>query len=238
VAAGTKTVRLKVAYKTPAALLSELTRSVGRGGVAIESRRALPVGTRFVFELIAQGIGESVEVYGEVLTVKPAPKNRWLLEIRYEAPTERKGIDVLIQRIFDAQKNEAKRKHARIPLHLTAIEDDASAASFVLKDISRGGLCLEIEAQALPRNIRVGVPFLLELGLSIGPLILHGEIVWVFSPPQERARWLNPSIGVSFGKLRADTTDRLERILALRGLPPPPWRARVSFGLKAVERMP
>jgi hypothetical protein len=233
-----KPVRLKVAYKTPSALLSELTRSVGRGGVAIESRRSLPVGTRFVFELIAQGLGESIEVYGEVLTVKPAPKNRFLLEIRYEAPTERKGIDALIQRIFDAQKNEKKRKHPRIPLHLNAKEEAPEGASFVLKDISRGGLCLEVEGAGLPRHVRVSVPFLLELTLSSGPLALYGETVWVFTPPKERQRWLNPSIGVKFGKLRPDTVERLERILSLRGLPPPPWKARVSFGLQAVERMP
>ena len=47
-------MRLKVSYKTPEALLSEFTRSVGRGGVTIESKKSLPVGTRFVFELHAQ----------------------------------------------------------------------------------------------------------------------------------------------------------------------------------------
>lgn len=231
-------VRLKVAYKTPSGLLAELTRSVGRGGVAIESRRSLPVGTRFVFELHATGIGESIEVYGEVISVKPAPDNRWLLEIKYEAPTDRKGIDVVIQRIFEAQRFEKKRKHPRIPVHLTALEDTKGAPAYAVRDISRGGLALEVEAAALPRHLHVGAPFLLELNLSIGPLVLHGEIIWAFNPPKERARWLTPSVGVKFGKLRADTVERLERILALRGLPPPPWRARVSFGLQAVERMP
>ena len=52
-------MRLKVSYKTPEALLSEFTRSVGRGGVTIESKKSLPVGTRFVFELRAQGVRES-----------------------------------------------------------------------------------------------------------------------------------------------------------------------------------
>jgi hypothetical protein len=231
-------VRLKVAYKTPESLLSELTRSVGRGGVAIESRRSLPVGTKFVFELLAQGVSDSVEVFGEVLTVKAVAKGRFLLEIRYDAPTERKGIDMLIARIFDAHRNEKKRKHPRIPLHLKAHDDSKGAPSYLLRDVSRGGLCLECEADAVPRTIRVGTPFLLELGLSIGPLALHGEVVWTFNPPKERTRWLSPTLGVRFGKLRPETIERLERILALRGLPPAPWKARVSFGLTAVERMP
>jgi hypothetical protein len=228
---------LKVAYKTPTALLSEFTRSVGRGGVAIESRRSLPVGTRFVFELFAQGITDPIEVYGEVLTVRPAPRNRWLLEIKYEAPTERRSIDNVIARIFEAQDNERKRKHARIPLQLVASDDGPDAQAYALRDISRGGLCLESNAPALPRNVRVGTPFLLELKLSIGPLLLHGEIVWAFNPPRDRSL-LSPSFGVKFGKLRPDTLERLDRILTLRGLPPPPWKAQVAFGLEAVERMP
>jgi hypothetical protein len=30
----------------------------------------------------------------------------------------------------------------------------------------------------------------------------------------------------------------LEKILTLRGLPPPPWSARLSFGMDAISRMP
>ena len=47
-------VRLSVTYKSPSALLSEFTRSVGKGGVSIASRKSVPVGTRFVFELKAR----------------------------------------------------------------------------------------------------------------------------------------------------------------------------------------
>jgi hypothetical protein len=229
---------LKVAYKTPEALISELTRSVGRGGVSIESKRSLAVGTRFIFELHATGVAETVEVYGEVLDVSTSAKGKYLLNIRYDAPTERKGIDTIIQRIFDAHKFEKVRKHPRVPLHLRATEEAPGSPQYVVRDVSRGGLGIEAEAPALPRTIKMGSPFLLELELSLGPLQLHGEVVWLFNPPRERQRWLNPGFGVAFGKLRPDTIERLQRILTLRGLPPPPWKARVSFGLEAVERMP
>jgi hypothetical protein len=231
-------VRLKVAYKTPEALLSEVTRSVGRGGVTIESKKTLPAGTRFIFELHAQGITETVEIYGEVLKVSPSlSKGRYLLDIRYDAPTDRRGIDRLIQRIFDAHKFEKVRKHPRIPISLRAQDVGPGGATYVVRDISRGGLGIEAEALTLPRTIKVGTPFLLKLGLSIGPLVLHGEVAWTFTPPKDR-RVLNPSMGVAFGKLRPDTLERLDRILSLRGLPPPPWSAEVSFGLDAVGRMP
>ena len=231
-------VRLKVAYKTPEALLAEFTRSVGRGGVAIESRKSLPVGTRFVFELRSQGVSEGLEVLGEVVSVTSGDKGRFTLNIRYDPPDNRAGIDALLARIFDAHRFEKVRKHPRVPLHLRATEDSPYSPTYVVRDISRGGMGLEVEAPSLPKPLTVGTPFLLELTLSIGPLALHGEVVWLFSPPRERAKLMSPTVGVAFGKLRPDTIERLERIVSLRGLPPPPWQARVSFGLDAVSRMP
>lgn len=231
-------VRLRVGYKTPEALLSEFTRSVGRGGVTIESRKQLPTGTRFVFELHCQGVRESVEIFGEVLKVTTTDRGRYMLDIRYDAPHDRKGLDVLIQRIFDAHQYDKARKHARMPIRLRATDTAlGDALQYVVRDISRGGLGIELELPAIPKSVKMSTPFLLTLELSIGPLALHGEVVWLFQPPRDR-RVLNPALGVQFGKLRPDTVERLERILKLRGLPSPPWRAQVSFGLDAVERMP
>ena len=231
-------MRLKVAYKTPTSLLSEFTRSVGRGGVTIESRRSLPIGTRFVFELHTNGVDECVEIFGEVLNVTQSAPKRYLLDIKYEPPKERQGLDIMIQRILQAHEYDAIRKHPRIPIRLPATDATMSEAPrYVVRDISRSGLGLEIEQSSIPKSIKVGTPFLLSLKLSIGPLILHGEIVWMFQPPKDR-RVLNPAIGIHFGTLRPDTVERLDRILKLRGLPPPPWNAQVSFGLDAVTRMP
>jgi hypothetical protein len=231
-------VRLKVAYKTPEGLLSEFTRSVGKGGVAVESRRPLVVGTRFVFELHAHGVAEPVEVLGEVVQVVPISKGKFRLDIRYDRGADRKGIDALIQAIFDSHKYEKVRKFPRIPIHLRATEDAAYSPSYIIRDVSKGGAGVEVEAPAVPKAVRVGVPVLLEMSVSLGTLALYGEVAWVFSPPTERAKWINPSFGVAFGKLRPDTRERLEKILVLQGLPPPPWKARVSFGMEAVSRMP
>jgi hypothetical protein len=231
-------VRLRVAYKTPEGLLGEFTRSVGKGGVAIESKKNLPVGTRFVFELRANGLDTPVEVLGEVVQVTPASKGKYLLNIRYDQGADRKGLDALIQRIFDAHKYEKVRKFPRIPIQLRGSEDAAYSPSYVVRDVSKGGVGVEVEAPSMPKGIRIGTPFLLELSLTIGTLTLHGEVVWVFTPPTERSKWINPSFGVAFGKLRPDTQERLEKILTLKGLPPPPWKARVSFGMDAVSRMP
>jgi hypothetical protein len=231
-------VRLRVSYKTPESLLGEFTRSVGKGGVAIESRKGLAVGTRFVFELSAKGVKEKLEVLGEVTQCQQVSKGKYLLSIRYDSATDRRGLDEVLKRISDSHQFEKVRKHPRLPLNVRATEEQPYSASYVIRDISLGGLGVEVEAEKLPLQIRVGEPFFCEILLSNGSLALHGEVAWVFAPPAERAKLASPSFGVKFGRLRAGTRERLQRILELRGLPPPPWKARVSFGLDAVTRMP
>jgi Tfp pilus assembly protein PilZ len=231
-------VRLKVAYKTPQALLSEFTRSVGKGGVAIASRKSAPVGTQFIFELRAKGMPEVVEVHGEVMSAAPQSGGMFLLNIRYQQPNNRDGLDGLLRRIFEAQKYEKVRKFPRVPLQLHATEDKANSIAYLVRDISAGGLGIEIEAPETPKWVKKGAPVFLELVLSLGTLALHGEVVWVVNPPPERQKLVNPGFGVQFGKLRADTVERLDKILTFRGLPPPPWKAKISFGMDAVSRMP
>jgi hypothetical protein len=231
-------IRLKVSYKSPASLLSEFTRSVGRATVSLESRTAVPLGTRFVFELVTPGLGQPVEVHGEVVQVTPAAQGRFHLQIRYEPGAERLGLDAIVQRIFSAQQFEKKRQHARIPIQVVATEETPYSPSYVVRDISMGGLGVEVDAAKLPAHARLGNAFLCELWLSTGALGLYGEVVWVSAPQAEGVQPVRPSFGVRFGKLRQSTVERLEKILHLHGLPPPPWRARVSFGLDAVSRMP
>ena len=227
-------VRLKVAYKTPQALLSEFTRSVGKGGVAIASRKSAPVGTRFIFELRAKGVPDVVEVHGEVMSAAPQSGGMYLLNIQYQQPNNREGLDALLRRVFEQQRYEKVRKHARVPLQLHATEDKANSVAYLVRDISFGGLGIEIEAPEVPKVVKKGTPVFLELVLSLGTLALHGEVVWVVNSPPPAIR----GFGVNFGKLRADTVERLERILVFRGLPPPPWKAKISFGMDAVSRMP
>jgi hypothetical protein len=231
-------IRFKVSYKSPASLLSEFTRSVGKGGVTLESKKAVQLGTRFVFELHAHGVAEIVEVYGEVMQVSPGLHGNHLLHVRYDPSNDRQGLDAVIQRIFDSQQYETVRKHPRIPLNLRGTEETPYSPRYVVRDISLGGVGVEVEAERFSGNIRVGQPFLLEIWLSLGTLALYGEIIWAFSPTPDRPAMLQPSFGAQFGKLRPDTIERLERIVQLKGLPPPPWRARLSFGLDAVSRLP
>jgi Tfp pilus assembly protein PilZ len=228
-------VRLKVAYKKPEALLSEYTRSIGRGGVTLQVQRSLPVGTRFVFEMHNPGVTTPVEVVGEVVQVTPQEGGRHQITVKYDPGQDRGGLDAVLQRIFELQEFEKLRRYVRIPLHLPAMEEDTPfAPPFFVKDLSRGGVGVEVEAPALPSAVKVGMPFLLEMELPLGLLMLQGEVAWTSAGGPE----VLPTFGVTFGTLREDTVDRLEKLLALESMPPPPWRARICFGMEAVMRMP
>ncbi|NPC68635.1 pilus assembly protein PilZ [Corallococcus sp. AB004] len=232
-------VRLKVAYKTPQSLVGEYTRSVGQGGVTLETRKALPLGTRFTFELHAGGMPRPVEVLGEVVKVEPRPGERFMLTVRYDGAEDRSALDAVLQFIFAQEEQNGLRRFPRLPLHLRAREADPRAPFFYVRDISRGGVGLEVDAPALPREVLVGTPFFMEMDMKEGPLLLHGEVAWTSSVPRKGvAQAVTPGFGATFGRLRPDMLQRLEALMALEHLPPAPWRARVSFGLEAVSRMP
>lgn len=228
-------VRLKVAYKKPEALLSEYTRSVGRGGVTLQVRKSLPVGTRFVFEMHNPGVATPVEVVGQVVRVTAQPGDRYMITVKYDPGMDRGGLDEVLQRVFDMHAFEKLRRYPRVPLHLPAMEEETPfAPPFFVKDLSRGGVGLEVEAPALPSTVKVGMPFLLEMELTLGTLMLHGEVAWTSAGGPE----VLPTFGVNFGTLRPDSVERLEKLLSLESMPPPPWRARICFGMDAVMRMP
>ncbi len=229
----TNEVRLKVAYKSPKALLGELTKCVGRGGVRIESGKPLPVGTRFVLELHAGGVGQPVEVLGVVQSVIESSPGRHILHIKYEPPDERSGIDEVLQKIFSIA--DKQRKHPRVPLHVRAVENRPDAPGFRIRDISLGGVGIDIESASIPPHIDVGVPFLLLMKLTTGQLALHGEVAWTTVSSSTE---LTPILGIAFGVLTPGTKKLLEQLLAFRALPSPPWIARLAFGQHAVAAMP
>jgi hypothetical protein len=220
-------VRLKVSYKSPEALLGELTRSVGRGGVRIESQRAVPVGTRFVFELKSVGLKRAVEVNGLVMSVSESSPGRWVLHIRYEPPRDREGLDAVLGRIFETAQADVKRRHARLPLQVRAVEDRPSSPVFRLRDISVGGVGIDVEADKLPAHIVVGAPFTLQMRLSTGTLQLLGEVAWAVTWHEEG---FMPRVGAVFFEPDAAMRALLDDLLNLTAMPAPPWIARLAFG--------
>lgn len=235
-------VRLRVNYQSPRSLLAEFTRSVGRQAVALLSHRPAPSGARFLFELTAEGVRDKVEVMGEVTRCTPAAgaPGRYELVVRYDAGADRRGLDEALQWIAQSHdKDKRRRAHPRIPFYIQAGDGTPGSPRYLVRNLSRGGAGVEVDAGQAPRALQAGAPFLLELEPAGRPaLLLHGEVAWRTRPLPGRARSVNPTFGVKFGTLRPDAASLLEKILTLRGLPPPPWQAHVSFGMEAVSRMP
>ncbi|MBL8919662.1 MAG: PilZ domain-containing protein [Myxococcaceae bacterium] len=226
-------IRLKVGYKTPETLLGELTKSVGRGGVRIEAKRTVPVGTKFVFELKSVGVKESVEVNGTVQTVTETSPGKYVLHIRYEPPRNRQGLDAVLKRIFEATTADKRRRAARVPLHVRATENRADSPVYRIRDLSRGGMGLDVEGGTLPAHIRVGMPALVQMRLTTGQLAAHGQIIWVIEPDQTKA--VPGRVGVHFSNLSPAAATMLDDLLTLKALPQPPWIARLAFGKDALQ---
>lgn len=226
-------IRLRVGYKTPETLLGELTKSVGRGGVRIEAKRTVPVGTKFVFELKSAGVKESVEVHGMVQTVTETAPGKYVLHIRYEPPRNRQGLDAVLKRIFEATAADKRRRSPRVPLHVRATENRPDSPVYRIRDLSRGGMGLEVEGSGLPPQLRVGMPALVQMRLTTGQLAVPGKIIWVIEPEVTKA--VPGRVGVHFENLAPAVATMLDDLLSLKALPQPPWIARLAFGRDALQ---
>ncbi len=232
--AGQGGVRLRVAYKSPEALLGELTKSVGRGGVRIESKRPMPIGTKFVFELHSQGVADTVEVIGTVLAVTESAPGKFLLQIRYEPPQGRQGLEAVIRRIFEVSKKDPKRRSARVPFQVRAVENRPGSPTYRLRNVSSGGAGLDVEADAIPPHVFVGTPFLMQMRLLPGLLSVAGEVVWAVSSGNDPR--VRPRIGVAFATLPTPQLTLLHHLILLREMPHPPWIAKIAFGQDVGEQ--
>lgn len=229
-------IRLRVAYKRPEVTLNEFTRSVSRGRVSLRCPKRVEVGTRFVFELNTAGVPKPIEVFGEVERVMPVGPE-FLVSVRYDAPQTREGIDEAIAALDRSHELEKVRKHVRVPLNLPAQSDDPYSPSFVIRDLSLGGMGVQVEAPELPNPVVPGGLVVAEIWFGVNRIALHGEVAWAMAAPSGPA-FSPPTFGVRFGKLRDTTASELQALIRLRKLPPPPWRARLSFGPGAMSRLP
>jgi hypothetical protein len=139
----------------------------------------------------------------------------------------------MLRSIVGAGQADAKRKHPRIPLHVRAVEDHQDSAVFRLRDISRGGVGIDVDGEAMPTHVRPGVPFLMQMKLSTAPLVVTGQVVWTQT---QRVEGAPLRLGVAFTPLAPEHAGHLEDLLQLRALPSPPWIARLVFGAEALAK--
>lgn len=64
-------IELKVDYRRLNSFFADYTRNISKGGTFIKTRKALPVGTRFLFRLSVPGREEPFVLSGEVVHAYP-----------------------------------------------------------------------------------------------------------------------------------------------------------------------
>ena len=122
----------------------------------------------------------------------------------------------------------AREIAAAAPLAVRATENRPGAPNYRLRDISAGGVGVDIEADALPPHVTVGAPFSLSMKLTTGMLNVPGQVVWAVTTRESDT--LPPRVGVAFEPLTANMKELIDDVLTLKALPAPPWIAKVSFG--------
>jgi len=65
-------IELKVDYKKLNSFFADYTRNISKGGTFIKTRKALPIGTRFLFRLTIPGRAQPFELNGEVVHASAA----------------------------------------------------------------------------------------------------------------------------------------------------------------------
>ncbi len=124
-----------------------------------------------------------------------------------------------------------------MPVQVRAVENKPDVPNYRLRDLSLGGVGIDVEGARVPEHIHVGASFLMQVKLEPGTLSVHGEVVWAVDATPDSP--LPARFGVRFGPLSPSTRELLTDFIALRALPAPPWIARLFFGRDAwqVERI-
>jgi CheY-specific phosphatase CheX len=176
--------------------VTEYTTCVSKGGCAIVSERPIDPGTRFVFEMYAQGQDAPLEIEGEVVRVNPLDEDHaFEIGIKYvSSGPQREVLDDLLSRIMVDPTYHVVRRHPRIPVNLIAHDTD-QRTRYVVRDVSRGGM--RIEGKKLASTIDVGTRVALNVVIGATPFTVRGTVVWMHRGSVQ----LRTRLGVRFDPL-------------------------------------
>ena len=98
---GRAPIELKVDYKKLNSFFADYTKNISNGGTFIRTKKALPVGTRFVFRLTVPGRPAPFELNGEVVQAsasgdEPGMKIRFV----WGEPAERRAFEGVVEALM------------------------------------------------------------------------------------------------------------------------------------------
>lgn len=184
--------------------MTEYTLCMSKGGCLIRSGRSLDAGTRFIFELFAEGESQPVEVEGLVVSSTPVPAvpGAFDIGVKYLAGVEgHPALDRLLARLISRSNHRDLRRAPRVPVHLLARGVGDQGLRFLVRDVSMGGVGLMLPVQRpLPPELVPGASATMTVTLTPESSVrLPGRIVWT-APLTSTSR---ARLGVQFNGLES-----------------------------------
>jgi type IV pilus assembly protein PilZ len=101
-------IELKVEYERLNAFFADYTKNISRGGTFIHTRKPLPVGTEFLFQLLVPTLDAPLEIRGRVKWIVEAgdadgpaqPPPGMGIRFLYASEDERRQVERLVERLM------------------------------------------------------------------------------------------------------------------------------------------
>jgi type IV pilus assembly protein PilZ len=94
-------IELRVDYRKLNAFFADYTKNISKGGTFIKTRKALPVGTRFLFRLAVPGRADPFELSGEVVHASPQGADAGMgIRFVWAQEADRRGFEQVVERLM------------------------------------------------------------------------------------------------------------------------------------------
>jgi PilZ domain len=211
-------IRLRAFYRSAGTLLRELSRALNVGHTILRADSGLPVGTRLSIVMVAEALGEPIEVSGTITEcLRRGPRYRIGLRYDFDSGPHRARIAAAIAVLRG--ETVAPRREARVPL---ALRVEASGLDVTVANASPRGLELALSGLRLPA-LTTGSRLFLSLSGSQSRtravIRVEFEVRWV-GPTEGSGRRRRILVGGRFASASPEVRARLRSILRFEELRP------------------
>ncbi len=173
-------VRLKVAYKGLPARFDTHTVDLSAGGVALETSKALPIGTRFRIELSLEGSSlPPVEQLAEVVNVRHK-LGRYFIGVRFcEYDPEGGALAKLLEALLTEPEDASRRRYPRVRMRVPAREPRDDSPDWQLEELSLTGMRFERLGGPTRKDLEPGARLSVEVKFPDRAVELTCKVVWL-----------------------------------------------------------
>jgi len=94
-------IELRVDYRKLNSFFADYTKNISKGGTFIRTRKALPVGTRFIFRLAVPGREAPIDLSGEVVHAEPQGEHAGMgIRFVWAGDAERERFGAVVEQLM------------------------------------------------------------------------------------------------------------------------------------------